>query len=180
MRSFLNIGALILLAMFFSCKKPETRKPVSYSGGEFIKESIRRNKEVTVSEEKAIQQLIKKDSTHKYYQSKSGFWYKYLKANITDTITPRTGDIVELEFDIKDINGQIIYTKEETVPKIYIVDKQEIMVGLRHAVKIMRKGEVISFIFPSHMGFGYLGDKQRIDQEMPIICEVTLKDIKKD
>jgi len=52
------------------------------------------------------------------------------------------------------------------------------MVGLRHAVKLMHKGETVSFIFPSHMAYGYLGDKEKIGTNVPLICKVTLNDIK--
>lgn len=161
-----------------SCKKEEPRKPISYSRGEFLKQSIERNKALVGSEEEQIQQIIKNDSTHKYYQSSHGFWYKYLNANIHDTITPKAGQMVEMEFEIQDMNGNTIYTKDETTPKAYLVDKQEIMVGLRHGVKLMRKNETISFLFPSHLGYGYLGDKEKIGLNEPLICVVTLKDIK--
>ncbi|WP_277632211.1 gliding motility-associated peptidyl-prolyl isomerase GldI [Avrilella dinanensis] len=164
---------------FSSCrKKGEIREPVSQSGGEYIKESAERNQYIVSDELKAIQQYIKNDSLHKYYQSDSGFWYKYLKANIHDTITPQTGDVVNIEFNIKYLNNEIIYDINETSPKIYVVDKQEIMPGLRRGIKIMRPGERIVFLFPSHLGYGFVGDKDRIGSNQPIICEVFLKEIK--
>ena len=39
------------------------------------------------------------------------------------------------------------------------------------------KKETISFLFPSHMAYGYHGDDQKIGINQPIICTVTLKDI---
>lgn len=178
MKKIILICTFLGLFSTVSCQKPEARKPISYTSGEFIKESVKRNKVIVGSEEEQIQSIIKKDSLHKYYQSNNGFWYKYLNANIHDTITPKTGNMVSLEFEIQDINGTIIYKKEETTPKLYHVDKQEIMVGLRHGIKLMRKGETVSFLFPSHMGYGYLGDKEKIGLNEPLICVVTLKDIK--
>jgi len=164
---------------FSACqKKAEIREPVSQSGGEYIKESAERNQYIVSDELKAIQQYIKNDSMHKYYQSDSGFWYKYLKANIRDTITPRPGDVVDIEFSIKYLNNEIIYDINETSPKIYVVDKQEIMPGLRRGIKIMRPEERIVFLFPSHLGYGFVGDKDRIGSNQPIICEVFLKEIK--
>lgn len=171
-------ACLCLTATFIACKQPEPRKPVSYSTGNFLKESVHRNKGIVQDEEKIIQNIIKADSTHKYYQSTVGFWYKYDVANATDSIVPKKGDVVKLDFEIYDIQNKLIYSKEETTPKVYAIDKQEIMVGLRHAVKLMRKGETISFIFPSHMAYGYLGDKAKIGTNVPIICKVTLNDIK--
>jgi len=177
MKNTLFVLSFIASTLFISCEKEGPRKPISNSSGKFLKESIQRNKELVGSEEEQIQQAIKKDSLHKYYQSTHGFWYTYLHANIHDSITPKSGNMVSIEFEIKDINGNVIYDKEETTPKIYQIDKQEIMVGLRHGIKIMRKGETISFLFPSHMGYGYLGDKEKIGLNEPLICTVTLKDI---
>lgn len=171
-------ACLGLLTFLVACKQPTPREPITYRSGTFIKESVQRNKSLVQDEEKIIQDLIKKDSEHKYYQSSLGFWYKYHEANTTDSLTPKKGDIVKLDFEIYDINEQLIYGKEETTPKVYAVDKQEIMVGLRHAVKLMHKGETISFVFPSHMAYGYLGDKAKIGTNEPLICKVTLIDIK--
>ncbi|MEG1020379.1 MAG: gliding motility-associated peptidyl-prolyl isomerase GldI [Myroides sp.] len=172
------IACFALTGLLFACKQPEPRKPVSYSSGTFIKESVQRNKNIVQDEEKLIQNVIKKDSAHHYYQSTLGFWYKYDVAVTTDSLLPKKGDIVKLDFEIYDINNNLIYTKAETTPKVYAVDKQEIMVGLRHAVKLMHKGETVSFIFPSHMAYGYLGDKEKIGTNVPLICKVTLNDIK--
>ena len=168
----------ICTLLFVGCKQPEARKPITYHSGTFIKESVQRNKNLVQNEEKIIQNHIKNDTAHKYYQSDLGFWYKYHQANTTDTLTPKKGDIVNIDFEIYDINENLIYDKDETTPKIYAVDKQEIMVGLRHAVKLMHKGETISFLFPSHMAYGYLGDKEKIGANEPLICKVTLNDIK--
>lgn len=171
-------ACLSLIGLLFACKQPEPRNPITYRSGAFIKESVQRNKNLVQDEEKIIQELIKKDTAFKYYQSSQGFWYKYHEANTVDSLTPKKGDIVKLDFEIYDINEQLIYSKEETAPKIYAVDKQEIMVGLRHAVKLMHQGETVSFIFPSHMAYGYLGDKAKIGTNEPLICKVTLIDIK--
>ncbi len=172
------IVSLTFIGLLFACKQPESRMPISYSSGTFIKESVQRNKNIVKDEEKLIQDIIKSDSTHHYYQSAVGFWYKYDVAVTTDSLLPKKGDIVKLDFEIYDIKNNLIYTKAETTPEVYAVDKQEIIVGLLHAVKLMHKGETVSFIFPSHMAYGYLGDKEKIGTNVPLICKVTLNDIK--
>ena len=50
--------------------------------------------------------------------------------------------------------------------------------GLRDGIKLMRKNEKVSFLFPSHMAYGYRGDTKRIKSNEPIICNVTLNDFK--
>jgi len=54
------------------------------------------------------------------------------------------------------------------------------MMGLRDAIKIMKKGEEITFLFPSHIGYGYHGDNEEIGTNEPLLCTVKLNDIKKD
>jgi gliding motility-associated peptidyl-prolyl isomerase len=176
-----KIVLIIMLSVsIIACKQPEPREPISYSTGSFLKESVQRNKNIVKDEEKLIQDIIKKDSLHRYYQSNMGFWYKYDVAVTNDTILPKKGDVVKIDFEVYDTDYNLIYTKEETAPKVYAVDKQEIMVGLRHAIKLMHKGETVSFIFPSHMGYGYLGDKEKIGTNVPLICKVTIHDIKQE
>ena len=76
--------------------------------------------------------------------------------------------------------SQIIYTKAETKPQVYYVDKENIMMGLRDGIKLMKKGETVTFLFPSHMAFGYHGDNKKIGVNEPLICTVTLNDLKTD
>ena len=44
----------------------------------------------------------------------------------------------------------------------------------------MKKGEKITFIFPSQMAYGYYGDDNKIDANTPLICEVIVRDIIKN
>ena len=74
----------------------------------------------------------------------------------------------------------MIYTKDELKPQEYFVDKENIMMGLRDGIKLMKKGETITFLFPSHMAYGYHGDNEKIGSNEPLICTVTINDIKKE
>jgi len=173
----------ILLIVFFSailvssCKQPqEARKPISHSSGSFMKQSIARNKKMIAKEEDQIQAVIKSDPSKKYIASKKGYWYYYESRNLTDSLTPKKGDIAFFDYEIKDLKGNVIYSKEELEPQIYKVDKQEIMMGLRDGIKLMRKKEKVQFLFTSHMGFGYHGDNNKIGTNQPLFCTVTLND----
>lgn len=173
---------LLFFGMLFaySCKEPEARKPVYKSSGSFMKESIVRNKKLIVAEEKAIDSIIKNNPEKKYLASEKGYWYTYEIQNQQDTLRPKRGDVAFFDYEIFDLKGNIIYTALELRPQNYLVDKQEIMIGLRDGIKLMRKKEKVSFLFPSHIAYGYLGDKNRIGPNVPIICTVTLNDFKKE
>jgi gliding motility-associated peptidyl-prolyl isomerase len=116
----------------------------------------------------------------KYLTSEKGYWYTYEIQNQQDTLRPKRGDVAFFDYEIFDLKGNVIYTALELRPQNYLVDKQEIMIGLRDGIKLMRKNEKVSFLFPSHIAYGYLGDKNRIGSNVPIICTVTLTDFKKE
>ncbi|WP_348800315.1 gliding motility-associated peptidyl-prolyl isomerase GldI [Flavobacterium adhaerens] len=175
----IKTGILIVFAALFlvSCKQQqEARKPISHSSGSFMKESIARNKKIIAGEEAQIDAIIKKDSVNKFIASKKGYWYYYETKNLKDSITPKKGDIAIFDYEIKDLNGNIIYSKEELETQLYKVDKQNIMMGLRDGIKLMRKKEKVHFLFTSHMGYGYHGDNNKIGTNQPLFCTVTLHD----
>ncbi|KAA1246474.1 gliding motility-associated peptidyl-prolyl isomerase GldI [Aquimarina sp. RZ0] len=172
-----NILLLGLLFLFFSCKAPEARRPVSISSGSFINESINRNKKLSAREEAAIQKIIDSDSLRNYISSESGFWYHYKKKDTIATMTPEFGDVVSFNYDLKDLRGNIIYNQEEIDTITYTIDKEELFFGLREGLKLMKEGEIVTFLFPSYQAYGYYGDNDKIGTNIPLISKVTLNKI---
>jgi gliding motility-associated peptidyl-prolyl isomerase len=175
MKQLILFVTLILLS---SCSQQKARKPISHSEGSFMKESAERNKKLVASEEKIIDSIIKNNPTTKYITSKKGYWYTYISKNETDTLKPKRGDIAYFDYELKDIKGNLIYSKEELKPQIYAVDKQNIMMGLRDGIKLMRKNEKVTFLFTSNNAYGYHGDNNKISTNESLICTVTLNDFK--
>ncbi len=174
------IFSLIAILTLVSCSKQQARKPVSYTNGTFMKESIERNKKLIAKEEGLIDEYISKDTLNTYVSTDRGYWYKYdVKADST-LKTPVRGDIAYFDYEIKDLSNKIIYSKAELKPKEYYVDKEDVEIGLRDAVKRMRKGETVTFLFPSHLAFGYRGDDKKIGTNQPLIYTITLNDFKPD
>ena len=177
---------LIVFGCFLSifivgCKQhQDARKPLSQASGSFMKKSIARNKKLVASEETVIEALIKSNPNVSYIASKKGYWYTYETKNALDSLSPKKGDVAFFDYEIKDINGKVIYSELELGPQIYYVDKQNIMMGLRDGIKLMRKKEKVRFLFPSNMGYGYHGDDKKIGTNQPLICTVTLRDFKSE
>lgn len=174
-RAYLSI--LLLALGLTSCKSPEARRPISQKTGSFIKISAERNKKLNAAEASQIEKIIQKDTLKTYYASESGFWYYYNTKIEKDTITPTFGDIVNFDYDVKDINGNDIYSDDEIHPRNYAMDQEEIFTGLREGLKLMKPGETVTFLFPSQKAYGYYGDKNKIGTNTPVICEVTVNSI---
>lgn len=170
------------IALFSSCKAPEARKPISIQSGTFISDSksILRNKELAAKEEAQIQKIINQDTLNDYITSKGGFWYFYNKQDTLPAITPRFGDIVNFNYNVKDLNGNTIYSQQELDTITYSIDKEELFLGLREGLKLMKEGETITFLFPSYQAYGYYGDSNKIGTNIPLMTEVTLHKIIKE
>lgn len=173
------ISGILSLA---ACKSPEARYPVSQNSGSYIDESVERNKEMIAEEEDYIRQVMGKDTDTEYLNSADGFWYYYNDKN-TDSLnteTPEFGDVVVFDYSISTIEGETIYAEGEKPTREYAIDREKLFTGLRQGLKLMKEGETVTFLFPSHKAFGYYGDKDRIGSNVPIMTTVTLHSIKEE
>ncbi len=174
------IRPIIILLLFMgmiSCKSPEARQPISHKSGSFINASVERNIKLNKKEKEKIEQIIKLDTSSNYIASQSGFWYTYETKVEKDTITADFGDIVNFDYNVKSLNGQVIYSDDEINPRDYTMDKEELFTGLREGLKLMKPGETVTFLFPSQKAYGYYGDTNRIGTSIPLICKVTVNSI---
>lgn len=176
MNKLLVLGIIFLT--YFNCKSPEARRPITVSSGSFIDVSVERNKKLNEKEESLIESIISKDTTNEYIASNNGFWYFYNTKIENDTLaTPDFGDIVNFDYNTKELNGSLIYSKEENKTQNYVMDQQELFTGLREGLKLMKIGETVTFLFPSQKAFGYYGDNNKIGTNVPLMCEVTINSI---
>lgn len=166
------------LTIAVGCSQQQARRPVSHGSGTFMRESVVRNKKLIAGEEAVIDSIIRADKAHQYTATPKGYWFYYLERNTTDTLRPRKGDVAEFDYAIQDLKGNVIYSEVELRPQTYVVDKQNILMGLRDGIKQMHKNEKVVFLFPSHLGYGYRGDTKRIKPNTPLVVTVTLHDFK--
>ena len=173
-----NSILLIFIVAFVSCSAPKPRKPIVRKTATFLKESIERNKVINQVEEQALLDYIRIDSMNNYSTSPNGFWYRYTKDSLA-TKLPVKGDEVTYAYEIKDVNNQILYTKEELGDRTYLVDREELISGLQDGLKLMKEGEEMVFLFPSYKAYGYSGYK-KIAGNQPLVYTVELKKIKRN
>jgi gliding motility-associated peptidyl-prolyl isomerase len=175
-------SVLYLLIAFFalaSCKAPEARRPVQQSSGSFIKESAQRNKKIYQKEEQRIAKLMAANPETDYLASESGFWYHYNVKDSLDVPTPAFGDIVTFTYDVRKLDGTMILSEVDNGLQTYKIDQsnQDLISGLRDAVKLMKVGEQVTFLFPSYKAFGYYGIENKLGTNVPIQSTVTLRSI---
>ena len=170
----------VVLLVFISCKSPEARKPVSVKTGTFMDASVVRNKALHEQQKQLFENYMTERPEKEFIASSNGFWYTYNSEKSIDTTTVQFGDVINFDFDIKRINGEVVYSKEELKTRNYSMDQEKLFSGLRQGLKLMKKGETMTFLFPSQKAFGYYGDNNKIGTNVPIICKVTVNSITKN
>ncbi|MGI9547241.1 MAG: gliding motility-associated peptidyl-prolyl isomerase GldI [Flavobacteriaceae bacterium] len=170
---------IILAILLVGCGGPEPRKPVKVKTGSFIKVSVERNKELLVEEENLIRKIITADSVNQYLSTEFGAWYYYHHRIPAEGYTAAEEDQVILTYDLLSLNNDTIYSAEEIGTITYYVDREELFPGLRMGVKLLKEGEKATFLYPSHLVFGYHGDNDRIGPNIPVKSTVAIIKIKK-
>jgi gliding motility-associated peptidyl-prolyl isomerase len=168
---------LLILLLGFSCEEPQPRRPVKVSSGTFIKESAERNKKLLAREEALIRQRIQMDSLREYTHTAEGSWYAYdLRNEVTD-YRPQTDDLVRFTYALLTLENDTIYSGNDIGLQTYKVDKQELFPGMRNSIKLLKEGETATFFYPSSLGYGYLGDKNKIGVNVPLKAVITIIEI---
>jgi gliding motility-associated peptidyl-prolyl isomerase len=168
---------LIVIIASVSCKKPQARFPITIKTGSYINQSIERNKKLNSQQHEQINQIIKNNPEETFIASQNGFWYYYNVLVKNDSIMPKFGDVVNFNYEVKDFKNHTIYTIDDIKTQNYVIDQEELFSGLREGLKLMKAGETITFLFPSHKAYGYYGDENKIGPNIPIICKVTMNTI---
>jgi len=171
---------LITSIILTSCAERVVRRPVSQKSGSYINESVERNKDLVTQQERAILQFIKKDSSTTYNTSDSGFWYRYVVKDTVGNKSPKVGDLVLFNYNISSLQGNNLVSKEEIGNTVTQIDQsnQELISGIREGLKLMKEGETVTFLFPSHKAYGYYGLEGKVRRNAIISSTVTLLEIK--
>jgi gliding motility-associated peptidyl-prolyl isomerase len=168
-----SIIFLLLLYIIISCSSPEPRKPIVRKTSSFIHQSVQRNKVLNKLEEELLIHRMQNDSLNVYFNSEQGFWYYYQLRNALESKLPVKGDEVVYTYEIKNIRDSILYAKDDIGIKKYLVDREDLITGLQDGIKLMKEGEIVSFLFPSYKAYGYTGF-DKIGPNEPLIYTVQL------
>lgn len=170
----LGLVFLILIA----CESPRARNPLNAKKSSFIQSSIDRNKKINALQDRYIKETIAKDSSKVYQNNPSGFWYAFLRKTKNRSL-PVRGDEVSFSYKISTLEGEILYDEMDLGEVNYLVDKEDLIAALRLGVKVLSVGEAATFLFPSHLCYGYQGDGDKIGINQPLRYTLQLNSHKK-
>jgi FKBP-type peptidyl-prolyl cis-trans isomerase len=76
--------------------------------------------------------------------------------------------------------GNGIMSTEEVGDQVYKIDQsnQDLISGFREGLKLMKEGETITVLLPSHKAYGYYGFEDKIGSNVSIRATINLNKIK--
>ena len=160
--------SLFILLFVFSCAENQARYPLNKKKEVFLNSSAERNKTLLAREEYLIKTAAKKDNSLNYQVSEAGFLYAYVKSSDAKLPLPFKGTKVRFQYEIEDLNKNMLYNKTTLGIVTYSIDQEDLLPGLREGLRMMRTGEVVVFLFPSYLCYGYQGDEDKIGVNQPL------------
>jgi gliding motility-associated peptidyl-prolyl isomerase len=171
---------LFTISMASACGESEPRRPINKQKQIFLKESAKRNRSKINIEQNLFDQVIKKDKTLKFYSSPLGFWYAFKKKGKSPSKRPVKGDRVTFKYRIEDLNQNLLYDEDQLGIVSFHVDQEDLIPALREGVKYLTERDVVVFLFPSYLCFGYQGDGEKIGINQPLRYTIEMLKIEKN
>jgi len=171
------IGFFVLLffmiSIFNSCKSEQ--KPVnaskSYSAEELKEPMEKVNRYLLRKEEEEINNLIKRYGW-KMEVSQTGLRSMIYQRGKGKAVT--RGHMVFLKHTVKLIDGTLIYDYQTDGLKSFVVGRGGVESGLEEGILMLHVGDKAKFILPSHLGFGLLGDNNRIPPKATLVYDIEV------
>ena len=108
----------------------------------------------------------------KMTESPTGLWYLIKNPGSGDLF--REDEKVSINYECDLLDGTMCYSTETTGPREVTIGKSKVEQGLNEGLKLLRPGAEAIFIIPPHLGYGLIGDGDRIPARAIIIYKVNV------
>ncbi len=177
----LTLYTLGACALLFSCCNNEQQNnappPTPQPSQEQVKESLIKSHQMYVKQEAdEITQYIKRHSFN-MQATPTGIYYMITEHGKGEQ--PQTKDFVTVRYSISLLDGTQCYDSKKDGNKQFKVGQDVEESGVHQAVQLMHVGDKGTFIIPSYLAQGLVGDHDKIPPGAVVIYEISLLSLKK-
>jgi len=169
---------LYILAVVFSallaCNQTQDQKK-KVDPADYEEELMEANKRVVKTEAQHIEDFLIR---YKWKMEESGSGLRYMIYEEGEGPKTEKGQAATINYSIKSITGDLVYSSEELGPLIFIIGNGEVISGLEEGILYMNVGDKAKFIIPSHLAYGLVGDGNLIPAKSTLIYDVELINLK--
>jgi FKBP-type peptidyl-prolyl cis-trans isomerase FkpA len=165
---------ILLTSLLFSCGHPEQseKKLNQKKVGESL---IKANKSLVKTEDQQIEDFIKR---YGWKMNETGTGLRYMIYKEGSGIKAEFGKKVTIKYSLRFLSGDECYTSDEMGNKEFIIGQGGVEPGLEEGILFLKKGDRAKFILPSHLGFGLVGDGNKIPAKATLVYDVELLELK--
>lgn len=109
-----------------------------------------------------------------FVETGTGLRYRIVSQGDNDLI--KTGDIVVMEYELRLLNGDLVYSSENEGIKVFRVGHGGVESGLEEAVLHLHNGDVAEVIIPSYLAHGLIGDGNGIPPRSTLVYKLKIID----
>jgi FKBP-type peptidyl-prolyl cis-trans isomerase FkpA len=164
---------LLLILSLSSCTSAPDR-PQSDEKKDVSEPLIIANKELVRTEDQRIDDFI---ARYNWKMNTTGTGLRYTIYQHGKGLPAQKGLTARFNFTLTLLNGDTIYTSEETGPKEILIGKGYIENGLEEGILLLKKGDRAKLIIPSHLAFGLVGDLDKIPAKATLVYDIELFDL---
>lgn len=163
---FLSLGLV-------SCHNEAVRNKEKIDGKELDRSLIEANKKAVETEDQQIEDLL---SRYNWDMETTGTGLRYIIDDKGEGPKVKDGDKVTINYETRLITGDVVYSSEEDGPLTFVVGKSDVIAGVQEGVRMLGKGGKARLVIPSHLGYGLIGDQDKIRQKATLIYEIEVID----
>jgi FKBP-type peptidyl-prolyl cis-trans isomerase FkpA len=140
------------------------KKPVDLRGP-----LIEANKEAVVTESDQIDDFI---ARHGWKMKATSTGLRYMVYHPGDGPQAEKGKTVILDYTLSLLTGDTVYTSSKDGPLEFVVGRGEVISGLEEAILLLRVGDRVKIIIPSHLAYGLIGDQKKINFKASLVYDL--------
>jgi len=157
-----------------SCSSgPEDQQKASDEAS--LKSLEKANRYLIKTENEDIENYIRR---HGWTMQKTGSGLQYMIFENGTGEHAGKGKTAVLNYKTWLLNGNLIYSSEQSGQKIFKIGKGGVESGLEEAILLMRVGDKANLIIPSHLAYGLLGDDNKVPPRSALVYEIELVTLK--
>ena len=169
-------GILFLLCFLsiFSCKEDKSEEETMFIPS--AEETADMNKNWNLEEQEIINQFVERKGWE-MNTTESGL--KYLIYKEGNGEKAKTGMRAMVQYSITLLDGTEVYSSEEIGPQPFLIDRDNVEMGLHEGITYMKVGDRAKMIIPYFLAHGLMGDQAEIPPLASLIFDIRLLGLSK-
>ncbi|MCF8276087.1 MAG: FKBP-type peptidyl-prolyl cis-trans isomerase [Flavobacteriales bacterium] len=169
-----QLGFFLGMVLLLIACNTRSEQPKPIDAAQLKNPLIKANKELVELEETDIENYIRR---HKWKMDETGSGLRYMIYEHGNGRQVEEGLVVQCGYEAGLLTGTTCYTSKEFGPKEFLVGRGGVESGLEEVILLLREGDKVKIILPSHLAFGLVGDDECIPKKAVVVYDLQVMNV---